>query len=587
MPLASDLPSDALRDLRRETELDLTYRLKNFRSFEDTGALDLAPLTVLCGSNSSGKSSILKSMLLLRQSTEFRRARLLRDAPSQPLLFNGELTRLGSWTDVVRGRVRERTVEMAWTAKGTLVEILNDADYAYRRRGNFKVDQNFDASLEVAFRSRANAREELSALLTSSTLTIDSATIALRESSQQDNEDPIYDLSIRGMGTVLSSDIAQQLMTNHRMADLVGLLRARPEEFRLGHVKLEVSGPFISGIRPVYDASWLSFFDRVLQIVQGSRSATPGPKPQWHSRLDAAVRDARAILNSQSELQTSDSKVRSLTTLITAILYDVQGAEERVRVALAPIWKRIRYLGPLRHQPQRFYQFDDTGGIDIGVSGEFTVQVLALEASNTIKQTGIRVDDGGLAFFTEKSTTSLLDATNYWLQYMGLPAVAPDFLRQSLYGLKVGTLEAALPDVGFGVSQVLPVIVEALRATSGDTVLLEQPEIHLHPAVQSKLADFLLCRNVDGVRFLVETHSEYMIKRLCRRYAESTLQDITGLFNIIFVEPNAEGEARCIPLELNEFGEIERWPRGFFDQQEDLYWTRASLKKRTGQRDVQ
>ncbi|MCR5880607.1 ATP-binding protein [Phenylobacterium sp. J367] len=197
--------------------MDLTYRLKNFRSFEDTGALELAPLTLLCGSNSSGKSSILKSMLLLRQSTEFRRARLLRDAPSQPLLFNGELTRLGSWTDVVRGRVRERTVEMAWTAQGALVEILNDADYSYRRRGNFKADQSFDGSLEVAFRSRANAREELSALLTSSKLTIDGATIFLTESGLQDDEDPVYDLSIRGMGTVLSSDIAQQLMANHRM----------------------------------------------------------------------------------------------------------------------------------------------------------------------------------------------------------------------------------------------------------------------------------------------------------------------------------------------------------------------------------
>ncbi len=469
---------------------------------------------------------------------------------------------------------------MEWTATGFAREIYRDIDARYQRRTPPNSPQPFNASLTVEFRSRLAAREELSAVLSSSLLVIDNSTIRIAEADASDSEEGNYCLSVKGIGGILSSEISLQNMAAHRMTEIVEILRARSDEFRLGDIRVETSGPFIGAIRPVFNSSWSSFFDKLLYIVQASRSFTPGPKPQWHGRLAAAVREYKQGTQASSEIQIGDSRIRALTALVVSILSEVQSSEERMRAALAPIWKRIRYLGPLRHQPQRFYQFDDTGGIDIGVSGEFTVQVLALEAQNKTSFTGIENDATDLVKFTAPQMTTLQAATNYWLAHMGLPPVAPDFLRQSLYGLKVGQLGVALPDVGFGVSQVLPVIVEALRASSGDTVILEQPEIHLHPAVQGALADFLLCRTKDGVRFIVETHSEYLVKRLCRRIAEGSLEGVQEMFNIIFVEPSATGNAKCTKVALNEYGEIVNWPPGFFDQQEDLFWTNATLKRR-------
>jgi len=168
---------------------------------------------------------------------------------------------------------------------------------------------------------------------------------------------------------------------------------------------------------------------------------------------------------------------------------------------------------------------------------------------------------------------------------MGLPSVTPVSARQSLYELSVGTLNVALPDVGFGVSQVLPIVVECLRARAGELVILEQPEIHLHPKIQAVLADFFIARASDGVRIIVESHSEYMIKRFCRRIAESTVDNVESLVNMVFVSQKHDGLAECEKIRLNSFGEIENWPSGFFDSQEDLFWAKASIQRRRSMSD--
>lgn len=158
--------------------------------------------------------------------------------------------------------------------------------------------------------------------------------------------------------------------------------------------------------------------------------------------------------------------------------------------------------------------------------------------------------------------------------------MAPEPLRQSLYEMKVGKLGVALPDVGFGVSQVLPIIVECLRAKPGETIILEQPEIHLHPKVQVTLADFLIARAADGVRVIIETHSDHLIKRLGRRIAEDSVPEIDEMISIYFIDEGLYG-ANCERIEINDFGEVVNWPVGFFDENEDLFWTRASLRRRT------
>jgi predicted ATPase len=125
-----------------------------------------------------------------------------------------------------------------------------------------------------------------------------------------------------------------------------------------------------------------------------------------------------------------------------------------------------------------------------------------------------------------------------------------------------------LTDVGFGVSQVLPVIVEAFYVPAGSTVLIEQPEIHLHPRVEAKLADLFvdaINAREDGAarncQFVIESHSEHLLRRLQLKIAEEAIsKDQVALY---FVEQGDSG-ATLRPIEVDDYGNIKNWPKDFF-----------------------
>jgi predicted ATPase len=142
--------------------------------------------------------------------------------------------------------------------------------------------------------------------------------------------------------------------------------------------------------------------------------------------------------------------------------------------------------------------------------------------------------------------------------------------------------EAVITDVGFGVSQVLPVVVMLLTVPENSIVLLEQPEIHLHPAVQANLADlFLEVAAERKLQLIIESHSEHLLRRLQRRVAEEkTLADPDHL-RLYFCKMTAEGCAKE-DVSTDKYGYIDNWPEGFFgDEVRDLdAMTRAALSRR-------
>lgn len=126
-------------------------------------------------------------------------------------------------------------------------------------------------------------------------------------------------------------------------------------------------------------------------------------------------------------------------------------------------------------------------------------------------------------------------------------------------------VERDLTTVGVGASQLLPVIALVLSATPGAIICIEQPELHLHPAVQSRLADFFLRARPD-LAIIVETHSEYMVTRIRRRAAEGALD--VGDVSIFFAEQEG-GKTNFRNLKLNVDGNLSDWPAGFFDAQDE------------------
>jgi predicted ATPase len=130
-------------------------------------------------------------------------------------------------------------------------------------------------------------------------------------------------------------------------------------------------------------------------------------------------------------------------------------------------------------------------------------------------------------------------------------------------------------------SQVLPILVMSLLAETRSLLLYEQPEVHLHPAVQSRLGDFFLGVIATGKQCVVETHSEHLVTRLRLRAAQDTDRNVAEDVLTYFVDRPAGG-SRYRALAMNEYGVFPEWPKGFFDEAEEnaTAIVRSSLEKR-------
>ena len=118
---------------------------------------------------------------------------------------------------------------------------------------------------------------------------------------------------------------------------------------------------------------------------------------------------------------------------------------------------------------------------------------------------------------------------------------------------------------GFGLTQTLPIVVAALSAARGDIILIENPEVHLHPAGQARMGQFMADVARAGVQVIVETHSDHVLNGVRRAVKEERLA--ADQVAIHFFRPRSEGgQAQVLSPALDASGNIDDWPEGFFDQ---------------------
>ena len=259
------------------------------------------------------------------------------------------------------------------------------------------------------------------------------------------------------------------------------------------------------------------------------------------------------------------------------LYYQNAGFLTDLEFALEQRLRNVYYLGPLRAFPQRFYTWSGEEPLDMGKAGELVVAALL----------AARQRDERISLGKGISRPTLEQYVAQWLKKLGLIhdfRVVPVAEGSHLFEVRVRkspkAAEVLITDVGFGVSQILPVLVLCFYVPEGSTVILEQPEIHLHPSVQAGLADvFVDAWEKRKVQVIVESHSEHLLRRLQRRIAEKEFsQDDVGLY---FCKEE-EGVSRLDTLEIDLFGNISNWPQDFFGDQfgEIAAMSEAALMRR-------
>ncbi len=274
---------------------------------------------------------------------------------------------------------------------------------------------------------------------------------------------------------------------------------------------------------------------------------------------------------------------------LTRLLYLNADFLGKFELAYENLTDSLYYLGPLREYPRREYSWAGASPSDVGQRGERTVDAI-LAATRDF--------EGRVLPGQGEQPMPFQWIIARWLEKLGLARgfdleeIAPG---SNLYRAMVQTSTSSVPipltDVGFGVSQVLPALVLLYYVPEGSTVMLEHPEIHLHPSVQSGLADIMLsAAKTRDIQIIVESHSEHLLRRLQRRVAEGKVagQKVSSEdVKLYFVSHGGEGsdEAHLEDVCLNSFGEIENWPKNFFGDEmgEIAAIAKASLKRRMKQ----
>lgn len=255
--------------------------------------------------------------------------------------------------------------------------------------------------------------------------------------------------------------------------------------------------------------------------------------------------------------------------------------ENEILDVLGKELRNIKYLGPVRATPKRAYVHFSEVARELLPSGENAAHILWARQNELV--------------LFEGKKHKLKDALNLCIATMGLSQqITPTRIGNLIYQLKLSQTncanEVTISDVGFGYSQVIPIILLCLLSNPGNLIILEQPEIHLHPSSCANLADLFIKFIQDGRRILLETHSSELINRLRLRVIEKP--EMKEKISIAFVENDKplnssdhgiKNEGSTVKqFQIDENGMFPVWPEGFLDESDKL--AEAILKARIDSR---
>lgn len=623
------------------------WRLGSFKSIAKSVEIDLAPLTVVVGANSSGKSTLIQSILMMAQNS------LRSDEKSPPKTqgifeLNGPLVQLGTmketccdllpikkylievggeWfageknilmrdsDEAITGSARVGEQSLEWNVNLSPVNkmidsglaVLQNSSAKYFKRGILQGECTVNLSKAKNVDLIKSKYELFSFSHSAKSLDHIEATAELDQTNSSRLHAVSFQVGLPTTGLVKKNVVKYLFDSQSKVLEEAMIIGAVGMDPDLTEQEIE-ENRYVAYV-PFIDDFVKAFADVGKKIVQQDLSSEDRNVAKWSSSIEQFplipfdkfpktitqfFNDGDGFGNKISEVESNFhwQIMRDLRKRFDELFGDAEwtrssiycgpngrrSANPTISSENSPLTQLIRrwnkylsekvlYLGPLRVGPRASYGIGssiENFNLPLGESGEFLAKKLFNDRDSRLYPV---VDEDQV----KDAMLTLEEAVTHWYQYLSSSAeqnkIDVDAPNRQGYPLKIGS--RTLANVGFGASQILPVLGICLSAKPGDLILLEQPELHLNPGMQQKLADFLLLMSRTGRQIIVETHSEYLITRL-RRNAASNPDD-HKFFTIIYVERDPKMGTSYRTVSVDDQGDLSEWPKGFFDHvAEDL-----------------
>lgn len=537
-----------------------SMQLENFKAFGQRTTIPLAPITLILGQNSSGKSSILQSLNLLKQTRQSRDAESLL----LPRTDNG-IVDLGSFQEMLFDHELKRSLTIR-------LDVALGKD---QRHGNAPrvLRQATSLGLELSF-ARKKSEDEVTLErfnlcgedLNSTIATFekcDSPGKKFRSEGRRGSKLSGFARCCR-IGDDASYWKPAYEWVFMRTKRLLSLLKDAKEKVRQESPERALFNEYVPqmlGGESLFAAlddysrfisngfTYNEFVERMIReqlneivsldgfIPTDIEYAAPG-----YQGLDALLNQALGPQRFADDWSTGRFDRDWSLGIGTSAIYAGSVVEDSL-AALFP-------LGPFRKPPSRWYVFTGTTPKDVGYEGHLLPNLL----------------------FRQQN---ILEDTNEWLRRLEIgyeikirnlgDRLSDLFELRLVDSRRKKPVEVGLLDVGFGISQILPFVVQSLAA-SDQIISVEQPEVHIHPRLQADLGDLLIeaIKEPRRNQFIIETHSEHLALRLQRRVREKILSP--NEISIVYVSRGPNG-ATVQPLRLDDEGDfMDDFPGGFFPE---------------------